>query len=210
MILAEATALVTMSTAALSDPRAALDLCFSVATICNYGTNGNSRANSAIFGAAGVIPAILSAMSVHAFTPIWHEDADLCSRIAKAGCLALGFLAVGNPANADAIVLSDDGLKTILSVMTAYTGPGDVHTQMWACTALRGIARAATPVAKEAMRASRAAKRLNAVRMLYSGHPDVVLLADDALLGVLTDGDGAVPDDGLYLDLEAELEMDVD
>lgn len=124
--------------------------------------------------AAGVIPALVAAMSTHGAV-----SAD----VALAGCSALARLAYEDTDVGDAIVLSSGGVDVLLFVMASHTENGDV--QDGACWLLHLLAAYASPAAMVAMRASSAVDALNAVRRNCARDADVMWRTDCTLRELL-------------------------
>lgn len=145
--------LVAAVSPALSSPEVARGICDAIKSIC--GPNLSADDNRVTCGAAGVVPAVVTAIST-------HGSAD--SSVAWTGCHALADLAFENTVNADAIVLATGGLRTILSVM-ASTAKSVVLSD--ACFALCNTADAASPAALKVMRESAAVELLHAAKRNY-------------------------------------------
>lgn len=151
--LAVMEALVAACLPALSSPAVAEDLCRTVVKICVY----EGYAKQVTCGAAGVIQAVVAAMSAHgAQSPV----------VAARGCEALARLALGNPVNGNAIVLSTGGLDVICSVMVSHVESEDVQGE--ASYLLWRTSLKASLTSFAAIRGSRAVELLNVAK---ANHP---------------------------------------
>lgn len=93
------------------------------------------------------------------------------------GCLALGFMAIGNVANAGAIV-SSGGLRRVYAAMEGHRASTSV--QVYGCAALRDLACAA--VSKARILADGRAFTL--IQLPIAAYPDNIVVkrcADDSL-----------------------------
>lgn len=168
-------ALVTACNPALSSPAVAEDFCFIVVEMLR---DISAEANRVTCAAAGVIPAVVTAMSALC-------DSRSAPRVAARGCTALGWLTVGNRANADAIALSAGGVDAVRAAMASH--PGVEAVQHAACWALRCIACAASGPVVASMRTSAVVKLLHTAMLNHPGKEvyTVRYWAEDAL-AVLT------------------------
>lgn len=161
--------LVTVCTAAYSSPGAVEDFLCTVAHICR-----SSFLNSRTCEVAGVIPAVLGAMSAHA---------SACASVAACGCEALACLVAGagGTINANSIVLVGGGLDVLFTVMRGH--PGDEDLQRAACRALCFTARAVSPGGLNVMRNSDAMQLIHDAKRTHSftGFDTVKHWADLAL-----------------------------
>lgn len=162
------TALVTACTAALPSLAVAEAFCNSIGSVCTNSREG--KANAVTCGAAGVIPAVIAAMSVHGAGG---------ALVAASGYVALASLADGNAVNADAIVGCSGGLDVLLSVMACHAADGEVQAK--ACWALWGVAGSVSSGGLTAMRQSRAMQLIRAAKVNLSSDNLVMMYADGAL-----------------------------
>lgn len=153
--------------AAQSSPEVAADLCFAVVKTC---TSTSALVNKFLCVAAGVIPAVVSAMSTHGVV-----SAD----VAWKGCLALALLANDDTKHADAIVVSSSGLDAILSLMASH--PGDEEVQWTACFALREVLVPGSPAVWRRMRDSISRELIMAAKANHPRHENVRIFADELL-----------------------------
>lgn len=134
--------------------------------------------------AAGIISAIVSAMTLH----------GCISRIvASSGCSELSNLLDGKDVNADAIV-SSGGLDAILTVMESHADDWTIQTD--ACASLARIAESVSPTGLQAMRDSRAIRLVHAARVLYNTRFECE--HDDAVRALTLLDPESVPDSEAY------------
>lgn len=168
---ADLTSLLAVCAPALSSLEVSAALCTAVASLC-ADSNGKPAHNSKTCGAAGVIPAVVDILSAHG-----HSNRNVCWN----GCRVLCLLSFRNRVNADAVVLSHSrsGLDVILSVMVSHAQDGDV--QEITCSALKHIARAASPAALRALRESAATELVRAAKRNHAGDDMLRYEAHEAL-----------------------------
>lgn len=169
----EMTSLVARCTAALSSPEVADDFSQAVTHICQ---TGSWMPNKETCGAAGVIPAIVSALLTHGAVSVG---------VAMHGCQALCRLGEFNTDNIDAIVLYSGGLDAILSVMVWMAG--EVTALHQACYALQFIADFASPASLAAIRESRAVELIQAEKANHPTDFSLTMFADSALQEIMKD-----------------------
>lgn len=138
----DVTELVTACGAALSSLTVAEDMINAVYRICDF---HQQPANRGMCAAAGVIPLVVTALSTHGVVR---------AGVAARGCEVLGRLASSSRANADAVVVSEGGMRVICTVMATHADDEDVQRQ--GCWAVWVIARYVSPAAMLVVRDSRA------------------------------------------------------
>lgn len=126
-------------------------LCATIGELCR-----SRRSKRVVCDVAGVIPAVLAAMSAHGC---------IHSQLAAEGLTTLNSLVCNNPVNSDAIVLSVCGLDVILSVTSAF--PRNAMIQWYSCCLLSTITTLASPAAMSLLIASNA---VDVIRAECQGH----------------------------------------
>lgn len=149
-----ALSMVDSCTIASSSRDIAEDLCLTVYSVCYY-ANRFAEGDRVTCGAARVIPAVVAAMATH----------GAYIGVAAHGCKALGWLAVGNTVNADAIVLSTGGLDQLYTTLAAHAV--NLEVQKLACFALYKVSQHAGPAALAGIRGGRAVDLLHAAKRAF-------------------------------------------
>lgn len=164
----DALLVVTGCTAALSSPTVAEDLVTTLTRVCD-----GKPSNRETFSVAGAIPAVIAALSTHG---------GANARIAAKACSALGMLALDNTVNADAFVLSEEGLGAVCLAMTSHARDKDVQFQ--ACWLLCTLTRYISPDLMGLIREGPLPALLNTAKRNFPTESDdrsVVYYADRAL-----------------------------
>lgn len=143
-------------TSAVSSSDVAISFCSTVFNVCSGAFNSYAAENRVTCGAAGVIPAVTTAMLAYSGFGV---DANIAGQL----CNALEHVVDGNRSNADSVALSDENMAAINLALSRSSPIENAWTFDQACALLQLIAESASPAALARMRESHAARRLQSI-----------------------------------------------